>query len=65
MVETFFRTGNGKAPTPVLGVIVPIVLLMVVIAVVAGLVAGGVVQGDAERVGPPPPTTESTILIEP
>lgn len=50
----------------VLSVTLPVVVLLIVIAIVSGLVFGGVIQGHEERVGPTqPPTTQSTILIEP
>ena len=47
-------------------VALPVVLLFIVIGLLAGLVFSGVLQGNAERVGPSgPTTTQSTIVIEP
>jgi len=47
-------------------VALPMVLLFIVIALLAGLVFSGVLQGNAQRVGPSgPTTTPSTIIIEP
>lgn len=46
--------------------VAPIGTLIVAVALVGGLVLGGVVQGQAERVGPAEsPTTVPTIIIEP
>jgi hypothetical protein len=64
--ESGHSTADGRAPHPVTGVILPIMLLLVVVALVSGLVAGGVLQGDAERAGVDSSTTTvPTILIEP
>jgi FlaG/FlaF family flagellin (archaellin) len=61
-----YPSQSSRAPSPVLSVVLPVALLLIVVAVVAGLVFGGVVQGHEERVGPAePPTTQSTIVIEP
>lgn len=66
MGKSGHSTADGRAPRPVTGVILPVMLLLVVIALVSGLVAGGVLQGDAERQGADSSTTTvPTIVIEP
>ena len=66
MDEDEYTYEAPKALHSVLSVTIPLAVLLVVIAIVSGLVFGGVIQGDEERVGPAePPTTQSTILIEP